>query len=187
MAVVIPRDLGQPLLRPHSHPCAQRQTDYFFQEGQGMLWGNGHGSHCQGFAVRIVPAAPSPQEGQQREKVYPADLLGGQTLLTLWFQHYFRKKRSLQRNILKKYEPITPYLSVSILILSVEGISDDSMSSQIVPIMNPQLNHSCSHNAWFNQLMCLWGHFVLFACFYLIIVFWCCGYFSLSWTGYQKV
>ena len=34
-------------------------------------------------------------------------------LLTLWFQHYFRKKRSLQKSILKKYEPLTRYLSVS--------------------------------------------------------------------------
>lgn len=34
-------------------------------------------------------------------------------LLTLWFQHYFRKKRSLQKIILKKYEPLTRYLSVS--------------------------------------------------------------------------
>lgn len=47
-------------------------------------------------------------------------------LLTLWFQHYFRKKRSLQKNILKKYEPVTHFLSISILILSVEGKSDDS-------------------------------------------------------------
>lgn len=37
-------------------------------------------------------------------------------LLTLWFQRYFRKKRRLQRNILKKYEPVALYLSVSILI-----------------------------------------------------------------------
>lgn len=37
-------------------------------------------------------------------------------LLTSWFQRYFRKKRSRQRNILKKYEPVTLYLSVSILI-----------------------------------------------------------------------
>lgn len=47
-------------------------------------------------------------------------------LLTLWFQRYFRKKRSLQRNILKKYEPVTHYLSVFILILSVEGEFSDS-------------------------------------------------------------
>lgn len=47
-------------------------------------------------------------------------------LLTLWFQHYFRKKRSLQKNIPKKYEPVIHDLSISILILSVESQSDDS-------------------------------------------------------------
>ena len=70
--------------------------------------------------------------GWQGEKVKPVrtrleargPVLG--ILLTLWFQRYFRKKRSLQKNILKKYEPVTRYLSVSILILSVEGKFDDS-------------------------------------------------------------
>lgn len=48
--------------------------------------------------------------------------------LTLWFQHYFRKKRSPQKNSLKKYGPVTGYLSVSISVLCVERSTDNSVA-----------------------------------------------------------
>lgn len=48
------------------------------------------------------------------------------SFLTIWFQH-FRKKRSLQKNSLKKYEPVTGYLSVSISVLCVKRSTDDSV------------------------------------------------------------
>lgn len=109
-------------------------------------------------------------------------LFFGGFLLTLWFQH-FRKKRSLQQNSLKTYEPVTGYLSVAISALCVRGQQAILLSSWIVPIVNPLMTHFCSHNVWSNQLMCLCGATaVLFACLQRLISFWCC-HFSLPWTS----
>ena len=79
--------------------------------------------------VCLVPAAPSA--GRVAEKGRPVrtclrargPVLG--ILLTLWFQHYFRKKRSLQKSTLKKYEPLLVTLASPILILNVEGKFSD--------------------------------------------------------------
>lgn len=112
-----------------------------------------------------MPTAPCAQRGSKENRLPARICLQARgsvvgILLTLWFQRYFRKKRSLQRNILKKYEPVTHYLSIYILIFSVEGKSNDSTAILTHSNHESLLSHLCSHNVWFNQLT-VWIHFHL--------------------------
>jgi hypothetical protein len=102
-------------------------------------------------AFCVVPAAHWHEGGKQKVtpmRIYlePTGPVQGIFFFDLWFQRYFRKKRSLLKNILKKYEAVTHYLSVSILILSVEGKRMILLPSWTFPIMNPLLTHLCPHN-----------------------------------------